>query len=447
VGGNSQLFDNGTNVGIGTTTPSAKLDLNATSGTALKLNVASGEKAIDIGSNGIISLDYPSLPGQRLIVTESGFLGLGTATPNSKLNIIEGQGGIPFAVARIHQNNCGPACGQTTGKALQLVNDNISDINNGAILSFADPINITNNDEGAATINLVERTSASGFGGLAFRTRSSAGFSEKMRISANGNVGIGTINPAPFSKLHVQTVQANFRVVDWPGFANQTIATVVQGTDDFNPQNRITNDNSEFTNFYDYGMDGSGSFVIERNDVAKLTLDQQGYFSVCKTADNSSGNMGIGNQGFSNAKLCVTSDQDFGLYVDAPTSAQFGLYLNGEAAKPGGSSWIVASDARLKTNVNKFSEGLSQILKINPVKFHYNSKSGFNTTTEHVGVIAQELKEVAPYMVGSFINQADKQEYLDVNNNAMTYMLINAIKEQQAQIEALKAEIEALKNK
>lgn len=77
------------------------------------------------------------------------------------------------------------------------------------------------------------------------------------------------------------------------------------------------------------------------------------------------------------------------------------------------------------------------------MKFHYNELSGIDTEKEYVGVIAQDLKEVAPYMVGNF--EQDGVEYFDVDNSAMTYVLINAVQEQQEQIENYKSQIEALK--
>ena len=90
------------------------------------------------------------------------------------------------------------------------------------------------------------------------------------------------------------------------------------------------------------------------------------------------------------------------------------------------------------------------VLAIEPITYHYNKASGLDTKKEYVGVMAQDLKEVAPYMVGTF--QKDEQEYFNVDNSAMVYMLINAVKEQQQQIEQqqlqileLKAENEKLK--
>ncbi len=105
------------------------------------------------------------------------------------------------------------------------------------------------------------------------------------------------------------------------------------------------------------------------------------------------------------------------------------LIVGGTASKPGGGTWDVPSDARLKQNIKLYSDGLQQLLKINPVSFQYNALSGYNTGKEYIGVVAQELDPIAPYMVTK-----DDKGYLKVDNSSMTYMLINAVKEQQQTI-------------
>ncbi|RYE18375.1 MAG: hypothetical protein EOP51_22105 [Sphingobacteriales bacterium] len=117
--------------------------------------------------------------------------------------------------------------------------------------------------------------------------------------------------------------------------------------------------------------------------------------------------------------------------------------VGGSAAKPGGGTWSATSDARLKQNVSAYKDGLQQVLKINPVQYHYNNLSGYDTTANHIGVIAQELQPVAPYMVNDF--KKDGEEYLKVDNSAMTYMLINAVKEQQQMIHKQQQQIDELK--
>lgn len=128
------------------------------------------------------------------------------------------------------------------------------------------------------------------------------------------------------------------------------------------------------------------------------------------------------------------------------------LHVNGSAAKPGGGSWTNASDKRLKDKIVPFQDGLASIMAIKPVKYHYNELSGMDTNPEYVGVIAQELREVAPYMVGTF--EKDGVEYFDVDNSAMMYLLINAVQEQEKEKEVLiqklntlEKRLEALENK
>jgi len=104
------------------------------------------------------------------------------------------------------------------------------------------------------------------------------------------------------------------------------------------------------------------------------------------------------------------------------------------------------SDARLKNNITSFTDGLNVITKINPVQFYYNADAPFKTDQQQIGIIAQELETVAPYMVEK---NADPSiaDLRSVNNQAYIFLLINAIKEQQKQIEELNKAVSELKRK
>lgn len=130
---------------------------------------------------------------------------------------------------------------------------------------------------------------------------------------------------------------------------------------------------------------------------------------------------------------------EVGIGTTNPTAL---LEVNADIVKKvNGGSWTATSDRRLKQDIHDYREGLPEIMKIHPVTFHYNDLSGYDTTKEHIGVIAQELKEVAPHMVSTYDQHGES--YLQVDNSAMTYMLINAIKDQQAIISSLHNQIEA----
>ncbi|MFP4458994.1 MAG: tail fiber domain-containing protein [Candidatus Zixiibacteriota bacterium] len=117
------------------------------------------------------------------------------------------------------------------------------------------------------------------------------------------------------------------------------------------------------------------------------------------------------------------------------------LTVMGTASKPGGGSWTTTSDERLKKDIKPYQEGLDGVLKIDPVWYTYNGEANMPQET-FVGVIAQDLQEIAPYMVGNWTYQdenGNKTDYLNVDNSAMTYMLINATKKQQEIIENQKS--------
>lgn len=121
------------------------------------------------------------------------------------------------------------------------------------------------------------------------------------------------------------------------------------------------------------------------------------------------------------------------------------LHLNNNsAAKPSSSSWIVASDQRLKENVKPFQDGLELVQKINPVWFTYNGEAGLPRETA-VGTLAQELQKIAPYMVHSWQHRTDENmegdSYLAVDYGAMDFVLINAIQEQQEMIAELEEKV------
>jgi len=125
--------------------------------------------------------------------------------------------------------------------------------------------------------------------------------------------------------------------------------------------------------------------------------------------------------------------------------------LNGDAFKAGGGTWSSFSDKRLKNNIEDYGKGLNEIMEIRPVSFQYNNKVDRKSNkTTHVGIIAQELQQVAPEMVKPHKLYVDaeatvSEEYLSVNPNDFIYMLINATQEQQDLIEELRAEIDGLK--
>jgi len=111
---------------------------------------------------------------------------------------------------------------------------------------------------------------------------------------------------------------------------------------------------------------------------------------------------------------------------------------------------------RLKQNISPFVDGLSVIKQINPVNYELNGLAGTPLGAKGVGVIAQDIKDVAPYTVSTFktkLNPTDTQdtELYSFNSSDLTFVMINAIKElasssynQQAEIDVLKSQLASI---
>jgi len=79
------------------------------------------------------------------------------------------------------------------------------------------------------------------------------------------------------------------------------------------------------------------------------------------------------------------------------TSPAFKLEVNGTAGKPGGGSWSVSSDARLKKNVHDLEGALETLLALRGVTFEYKDPEAIHELPgERIGFIAQEVEEVLP---------------------------------------------------
>ena len=168
-----------------------------------------------------------------------------------------------------------------------------------------------------------------------------------------------------------------------------------------------------------------------------------GWWPFTGNAVDSSGNGAILNgSGLATSTqrfFCINNNGYVGIGTSSPTSL---LSVNGAADKIGGGSWATFSDERVKSDIKPFTDGLSLLLKLKPVTFKYNEKSGYSDMNKtFVGFIAQDVEKVAPYMVSSYDDSEgpsglkDKRQF---DESALSKIMLNAIQEQQMMIEDLK---------
>jgi hypothetical protein len=142
----------------------------------------------------------------------------------------------------------------------------------------------------------------------------------------------------------------------------------------------------------------------------------------------------------------------FNGYVGIGTiTPSYRLSVNGQPGANGYTAFTNYSDSRLKTNVSSLDTGaLHKILQLRPVQFQYNDKylqlyPNSDLNKVHKGFIAQEIQQVFPEMVSEMKESPDSVKYLDLDVSHLQVYLVKALQEQQAIINAQKAEIDALK--
>lgn len=121
-----------------------------------------------------------------------------------------------------------------------------------------------------------------------------------------------------------------------------------------------------------------------------------------------------------------------------------------DAFKPGDGTWDFPSDQRLKTVVRLFADGLAKLRALpDPVVYTWNGKAQTPVDgREYIGMIGQEVQAVAPYMIHSYqskLEDSDPEptEILSMNDSALTYILINAVRELATRVEALETSLAA----
>lgn len=129
-------------------------------------------------------------------------------------------------------------------------------------------------------------------------------------------------------------------------------------------------------------------------------------------------------------------------------SANPTFYVNAVNSHFEGDVWATAfrstSDERLKENIETIEDPLQIIQAIRGVRFSFKDRTtrkDLNSHQRRVGVLAQDVQKVLPEAV-----TAAPDGYLSVSYETLIPVLLQAVKEQQRQIDALQKAVATLKN-
>jgi len=145
---------------------------------------------------------------------------------------------------------------------------------------------------------------------------------------------------------------------------------------------------------------------------------------------------------------------NFAIQVTTSSAGDGGAGVSPNTAiivKPDGSclnnsgTWGLISDVTVKSDIQPYLRGLDAILALECVAYVYNENAPFKDTDNRVryGLIADQVKPHIPEACGTFdYNDPEKDEVITLSTldpGSLTYVLINAIKELKAELDALKA--------
>jgi hypothetical protein len=146
--------------------------------------------------------------------------------------------------------------------------------------------------------------------------------------------------------------------------------------------------------------------------------------------------------GYGNDVVAITTSGKVGIGTTSPAyklDVAGDIRTTGCVVYNGGTLGTCISDIRLKENIQNltFTNPLEKVLNLQPKKFTFK-----NDNQEITGLIAQEVEQIAPELVTS-----DENGYKRIKYGYIQWLLLEAIKEQQKQIEQLQKENQEVKNK
>jgi hypothetical protein len=106
-----------------------------------------------------------------------------------------------------------------------------------------------------------------------------------------------------------------------------------------------------------------------------------------------------------------------------------------------------SSDARFKTNVTPISNPLQKVLALRGVNFDWKTNefpARSFSENRSLGFIAQEVEKVLPEVVQT---EKNAEGYKSVQYDKIVALLVEAIKDQQKQIDSLKVELKKQRKK
>lgn len=189
--------------------------------------------------------------------------------------------------------------------------------------------------------------------------------------------------------------------------------------------------------------------------------DYPGFSNYLPIGVSGGGWVGVAGRGFYGVYGESFETGGYGVYGDAGSSGYAG-YFDGDVVVTGDCDPCSPSDARFKKNVREYHGGLSKVMALKPKAYEMKVEDFEGRmklpSRSQIGLIAQDVEAVFPEMVheislptrsfeeGEDAGQRTPPEtFKAINYTDLIPVMLTAIQEQQAEIEALRQTVERLR--
>jgi cytoskeletal protein CcmA (bactofilin family) len=236
-------------------------------------------------------------------------------------------------------------------------------------------------------------------------TKTCSSFTNTTKSTATSNIARTIILPSglPFTVLNVGTTIKTLRCA-----TNTCIGTSGTVTSGISLGSAKSQQNSSGVGF----LNVSSQKISSPNAFLPFAINVDGFD---RLTINPNGNVGIG----------VTPHATYRLAVGVGGSGTNYGYVNNTTG-----AWSNSSDARLKKNIETYSNSLEKINLLRPVK--YDMIADTDDTQKYIGFIAQEVEKILPNVVTTDLNGMKGISYAE-----FTPVLAGAIKELDLKIDNL----------
>jgi hypothetical protein len=436
------------NVGIGTSSPSARLQVDAptssrsysssifnfsnihldgitSNSTTSALTFASGggggaaiafgrgtgyDTQISFWTNSAATANTAT---QQMVLSSAGRLGIGTNSPQSALDI-------------------GPETFQSVRTYLSSVTDTYH-----LYRGTPDSVGFEH-----ARVFSGRDTSVHTYGSyLAFYTEGkSSGTTdtsvERLRIDSSGRVGIGTASPVSGYLTTIAgssawvTAGANFSIEPDAATGANGVDLKTSFSNGGNGPLKLWTGGSERLRIDASGRVGIGTSSPYTATTGDTYSNTSGYFAHTFRQDNTGGYaMGIGSDSFV-----------FTYFY--PNSGLSGGPIGGITHNGSSTSFVTSSDYRLKENVTAVGDGITRLLQLKPSRFNFIANPDHTVD----GFIAHEAQAVVPECVTGTKDEVDDDGnpvYHGIDQAKLVPLLTAALQEAIAKIETLEARLTA----